>query len=459
MEAAELIQAPDPPEVRRIAAMRDPILRNLEITQCYWRLARAVAARTGVGANWCTFATWASKQAGSTIRGEDAEALLRIRLGRRAEFLHPIQSLWRWLLRRGLLDPSSRLGRIVGELHTPFDALERASDAVARGNRKVFEEIGLEFARFLQECPADTPVESPEVQAFIASLKAGEPPDGQQYLRQAFERYQRQSAATDTGARAQLLLTANLEIGLHEQTRLQPEILEALDAAYAGQGELGRRILDALLPHGSRARRATPDRAAAAVLDITARRIQRHGAELARSVITRSLMVLSMPGRVLWLGAHLADPYPQALEAITDEDLEVLVARFEPVAPAADDCGAHDWSVLHQRPRSWRASPRGRSPKETSDPAAEDHAAVGTGTLVRTALNSAAPASTGATLMAKNAHVPPSSTTFAAADTIGPAWRLTTPGGRLACHGVPPFRADERVRLERGAIRGHRGAA
>jgi hypothetical protein len=335
VEAAELGQAPEPAEVRRIAAMRDPVLRNLEISHCYWRLAQAVARRTGVGANWCTFATWASKQAGSTIRGEDAEELLRIRLGRRAEFVHPIQSLWRWLLRRGLLDPTSRLGRLVGELHTPFDALERASDAVARGNRKVFEEIGLEFARYVHDCPP----EAAEIQPFLDSLAPGEPPDGQQFLRQEFQRYQR-------------------------LTRLQPEILEALDAAYAGQGDLGRRILDALLPHGTRARRATPDTAAAAVLGVTARRIERHGAEIARGVITRSLMVLSMPGRVLWLGAHLADPYPEALQAITDEDLEVLVTRFEPVAPAADDCGAHDWSVLHQRMhyilhlfRSWHAHP------------------------------------------------------------------------------------------------------
>ena len=81
MEAAELSQAPEPAEVRRIAAMHDAVLRNLEITHCYWRLAQAVARRTGAGANWCTFATWASKQAGSTIRGEDAEELLRIRLG------------------------------------------------------------------------------------------------------------------------------------------------------------------------------------------------------------------------------------------------------------------------------------------------------------------------------------------------------------------------------------------
>ena len=341
---------PDPAEVRRIAAIRDPVLRNLEITHCYWRLAQAVARRTGTGANWCTFATWASKQAGSTIRGEDASALLRLRLGGRAELLHPVQSLWRRLLRRGLLDPGSRLGRVVAELHTPFDALERASGAVSRGNLKVFEEIGLVFARYLEECPADAPLTAPPVRSFLDSLGAAE-------LRRAFLRYQQRASA-------QSLLAANLEIGLHEQTRLQPEIREALDAAYVTQGELGRRILDALLPRGTRARRAVPDPAAAAVLGFAAARIERTGAELARGVITRSLMVLSLPGRILWLGTHLADPYPEALQTVSEPELEALITRFEPAAPGGDDCGASDWSVLDQRMhyilhlfRSWHEQP------------------------------------------------------------------------------------------------------
>ena len=46
-------------------------MRNLEITHCYSLLAAAFAARSGEGANWCTYATWASRQAGRTIRGED----------------------------------------------------------------------------------------------------------------------------------------------------------------------------------------------------------------------------------------------------------------------------------------------------------------------------------------------------------------------------------------------------
>jgi hypothetical protein len=64
----------------------------------------------------------------------------------------------------GPLPGETRIGRLTAELHTPFDAFERASDAVGRGNLKVFEEIGLEFARYLQEHPPDAPAESPSFQ-------------------------------------------------------------------------------------------------------------------------------------------------------------------------------------------------------------------------------------------------------------------------------------------------------
>ena len=60
-------------------------------------------------------------------------------------------------------------------------------------------------------------------------------------------------------------------------------------------------------------------------------------------------MVLRLPTRVLALGTHLADPYPDVLDEPADAELTELLAQFEPVAPALDDCGARDWSDLHQR--------------------------------------------------------------------------------------------------------------
>jgi hypothetical protein len=339
---------PDVDEVQRIAGITNPVIRNLEITYCYSRLAAAVAARTGEGANWCTFATWASRQAGRTIRGEDLLAHLERRLGHGRRLLHPVASLWRWVLRRGLFQPDSRLGRLTAQLHTPFDAFERASDAVARGNMKVFEEIGLEFARYLHECPPDAAPDSEELQRFLQGLRPGDPPEGQSYLRRAFAHYDRFRFETEPKAQTELVVLANLEIGLHEQARLQPEIREALDASSVTQADLGKRLLGAFFPRAADWP-GSIRRPAAAVLGALGSRIQRVAGEIAREAITQSFMVLSLPGRVLALGLHLEDPYPDVLSELRNTELAELLTGFEPVPPAQDDCGVRDWSDFHER--------------------------------------------------------------------------------------------------------------
>src|SRR5262245_52523066 len=179
------IAAPRVEDVQRIAALDNPVIRNLEITECYAELSAAMRARAGSAADWCTFATWASRQAGSTIRGEDLLDRFHRHLGRQARLLAPIQSLGRALLRKGLFEPDTTFGRMVAAIHTPFDAFERASEEVAQGNLKVFEEIGREFARFMASVPVDARDDSPELLAFTAGLRAGPPPDGQDYLKEA----------------------------------------------------------------------------------------------------------------------------------------------------------------------------------------------------------------------------------------------------------------------------------
>src|SRR4051794_24826110 len=125
-QALPQIVAPTVTEVREICRIENAIIRNLRITECYHRISVSFANRFGPGANWCTFATWASRQAGCTIRGED----LVTRFG------PDTPRLWRALLRHGLLDPRTVLGWTVRHVHTPFDAVERAGSAVGRGNLK-----------------------------------------------------------------------------------------------------------------------------------------------------------------------------------------------------------------------------------------------------------------------------------------------------------------------------------
>ena len=335
-------------DVQRIVAIENPVIRNLEITYCYSRLAAASTTRNGEGANWCTYATWASRQAGGTIRGEDLLENLGRRLGESRWLLHPVATLWRKLLRRGLFQRETRIGRLTHELHTPFDAFERASDAVARGNLRVFEEIGLQFARFLHDCPADAPAAAPEIERFLAGLKAGDPPEGQRLLKQAFKRYERMRFERDPQPACRA--SAAREPGDRPP---RAGALAAADprGARCRVGHPGR-------PGAASTRRAVSSASrwwawargsAAAALGVPTRAIQRASSRLAREAITDSLMVMALPGRVLALGTHLADAYPDELANPTDPELNRLLARFEPAPPLPDDCGARDWSDFDQR--------------------------------------------------------------------------------------------------------------
>jgi len=342
------MSAPTAADVARIAAMRDRVVRNLEITQCYAELSRAVSARTGSAANWCTFATWASRQAGGTIRGEDLLNRVERHLRRRDGLLAPLRAGKRALLRRGLFAPETMLGRLVAAIHTPFDAFERASDAVARGNLRVFEEIAREFARFLEQVPADAAPESAEFAAFAASLHPGPPPDGQNLLREAFAHCQQQRLERDPAARAGWLLLANLKIGLHEQTRLQPLIAEAVDAPVVTARDLGRRLLRDVAPRvlGWPAAVGTP---LALVVGVLARPIWTMAALITRAAVTEVMMVLALPGAVLSLGENVGAPVPAVFTGLAHPALDTFARAHDPCGPVPGDCGARDWTDLPQR--------------------------------------------------------------------------------------------------------------
>ena len=338
--------APSPDDIQRIVAIANPVVRNLEITYCYSRLAAACAARIGEGANWCTYATWASRQAGRTIRGEDLLEHLGGRLGQSRWVLHPIATLWRRLLRRGLFQHDTRIGRLTAELHTPFDAFERASDA-SRARQP--EGVRGDRARVRALSPR------------LPTGRTGRLPAVQRFLdRSATRRPARRAALAAPGVRA---LPAPAVRARSEGARGARPAREPgnrpprADAPAAGDprgaryrvrhaGDLGRRALEALFPSATRWWPFVRRPAAAVDRRVAARAIQRASSRLAREVITDSFMILSLPGRVLALGTHLADAYPDALAEPADSELNELLARFEPVAPAPDDCGARDWSDL-----------------------------------------------------------------------------------------------------------------
>ncbi len=338
--------APTVADVERITALGDPVLRNLQITQCYSELSREFAARTGgEPANWCTFATWASKQAGQTIRKEDLRrAFERVFSGSPDatsvgnDALAAVADL---SAKRGL----KRVPDAMRQALLPDCAFERASDAVARGNRKVFEEIGREFARFLALPPT-------ELATFPESLRPGDPPEGQEYLRQAFTAYTAAFHESDPKARAELILLANLAIGWHEQTRLQPEIVEAFNSPFDEPVKLRRGLLRHLLrPRFGLALRLlaelVPGRRTPVkkVLD----ELDRHVKQIAHEVVTDLLMTLSLPGRALNLGRDVPGAFPPELATIDSADLRALLGRIDRTPDTTRGSGARSWANLTDR--------------------------------------------------------------------------------------------------------------
>jgi hypothetical protein len=352
LDPGEAGGAPGVVEVARIAALADPALRNLSITWCYARLSAAVAARLPGGANWCTFATWASRQAGRTIRREDLEDAL----GRAVD---------RWL-GDGAVDEVARAVQALGASATVAairqavrdallggEVIDRASDAVARGNLKVFDEIGREFARFLALWHDGGPPDAPALEAFVAGLRPGDPPNGQEYLRRAFTHYHDALPEPDPASRAQRMLLANLEIGFHEQTRLQPEIAEALEAGVLEASDVTPRILAALLPANGiipRVRRfftrlfggRTPlDRAVDALVAAAKHEV--------RAALTDHVMSLDLAGTRLRLRDDVREGFPPELVTLREPALLELLARIDPTPDSPRESGARDWADLPDR--------------------------------------------------------------------------------------------------------------
>ncbi len=244
----------------------------------------------------------------------------------------------------------------VWDVINPLGAVDRASDAVGRGNLKVFAEIGREFARFLAVCLDDPDCDAATIAQFCAGLRPGDPPEGQQYLRQAFGHYHGAILEADAALRAQLLLLANLEIGYHEQTRLQPEIAEAMNAALIDRQEFRRRLIKALFPRNTWLTRlrlflprlfGRPDPIDAALDDLLA-----EARRLAHLVVTERMMTLGLPhGVVLRLGDDVPGTFPPSLVQITLPDLQALIARFDPTPDSTRGSGAADWSALSDRLR------------------------------------------------------------------------------------------------------------
>ena len=340
-------------DIDRIAALANPVIRNLLITQCYCEVSAAFADRTGLGANWCTFATWASKQAGQTIRQEDLMRTLEAMLKKELEIEQALSLIASLAQQMGAKQSFENIKHttLISIIET---AAGRASEAVSRGNKKVFEEIAREFARFIAECLQDTSYTVGHIEEFCRLLRPGPPPEGQEYLKRGFTRYYVSLFETDPKKRAESRFLANLEIGFHEQNRLQPEIAESLNTAAAVDPQkVKSRLLSILFPGDDGGHLGSIFKSFLSKTDLLdnaitmlVSRVQHH----LRLVLTAHLMTLTVPpDNRLHLGHDLVAVYPAHLQQLADQDLLSLLAKIDPTPDSLLQSGAADWADLPER--------------------------------------------------------------------------------------------------------------
>ncbi|NTU64184.1 MAG: hypothetical protein HGB05_12485, partial [Chloroflexi bacterium] len=138
------------------------------------------------------------------------------------------------------------------------------------------------------------------------------------------------------------------------QTRLQPEIAEAMNAAVIDHQAFRLRLIKALFPQNGwlvRLRlfllrvfgQPRPFDAALDSLLAEARR-------LAHTIVTEYMMTIGLPRDViLHLGEDVPADFPSSLKRITLPDLQTLLARIDPTPDSPRESGAVDWSALPDR--------------------------------------------------------------------------------------------------------------
>jgi CRP-like cAMP-binding protein len=303
-------------ECEQVVANEHLMLRNLKVTEGYYRLSVGMTLLIGhQDANWLTYACNASKTVGSFIRRE----LPRPSLGRGLS-LGNLSTLTRGF--PALAAVAERLGA----------AVDAVSELTSAGNIKVFAELGPIFARVIAAYHDCDRYDRDEFERFLDSLglrSGASDAGGQDTLRQALVHYHDAMFQPEPKRKSELILLANFKVGLHEQIRLQPNIEGAMNAPLRA----GVFDVAALRPFGIMVREPTM--------------------VVWRRFATRTMMRYRLPyGAVAVSGELPALPsrrrYPDVLTQLELPELRMVADRYD--APARPRWFAsRDWANLEER--------------------------------------------------------------------------------------------------------------
>jgi hypothetical protein len=323
-----------------IGAEADPVLRNLLITQTYHELSNRLRSRLPDDATWCTFATWASKTAGRSIRKQAlSEAIVEIARHGATHPVLPDDTHERGVLpetERGLRDVARSM-RAMAPLAVYHASVDRAAEVLADGNRLVFVEVARPFAALAVAAERGETGTAAAQRVFAEVDPVVGPGVDADLVRRGFAAYVAALSERDECRRAQLVLLGNSQIVLHEQQRLHHAITEAVHAPRSVTPDHDAGVADATS--------AAPE-----FLHATPRWEDALDAWWGRA-LTHHLMRLEVPERELRLDEDIpgCPPFPAELTDVGDARLLEFLGRWDGTRLLGTPCGAHDWRVLGDR--------------------------------------------------------------------------------------------------------------
>jgi hypothetical protein len=335
-------------EAATISAIPDPAYRNLRITQGYHDLKAALTRSLGPkNVTWCAYATWASRTAGSFIRGEEVPQMVRSYLDGADHLTSALQGVNAAL---GAVHPEAKVDHSF-VIATIEAVMKDVTNQIGVGNLRVFQELAPIYAKWVRTF-ADRPqaYDPGVIDAFVASTLTPGPveKDGQDLLIQAFRTYYEAMYERDDGKKAQQMFLANALVGYHEQIRLQGPIASSLDAP----------LVDVFLDNAKAiARGKLPPILHGAIEPIVEKVLRPVGERVEKEwneVSTRWLMTLALPRMVLVLGKDVpgftaTEMFPGELREATYEPLVAVLAQLDRTPNTVVGSAAKDWTEVGDR--------------------------------------------------------------------------------------------------------------
>lgn len=321
-------------EIQGIVNQKNLVLRNLQVTQGYYRLTRGMRKVIGSSnVNWPAFATHASKTAGYAIRQEVLPGAMTQPLLRIAGFRQTADFLNRCMI-IDLEDNRPCFNNRPGEF------LTRIGRSVSEGNTIVFGELAYPFSQMIQTFANDWHYDGGKLENFLARFRPGPVQEGgQDYLIEAFAAYYHARFTHDRKMKAELVLRANFLVGLHEQIRLQPSIANALTAP-AEVLFKSKLPLFSFIPNG------------------TSYWGQMTGfsRDVAAAMATSAFMFISVPSGILSLSRDVQTPvgikgFPAELKTLRDFRLVELAKQWDGGLDTLTGSAAANWARLEDRMR------------------------------------------------------------------------------------------------------------